>query len=54
LMGTNGLARMSGVDPAEWFEELCHEGMPHHVLVVEGHHTATLRRFARIMKMRFI
>ena len=54
LMGTNGLVRMPGVDAAEWFENLCHEGMPHHVLVVQGHHTAPLRRFARTTGMRFI
>ena len=52
LMATNGLAKMQE-DPGEWFEELCHHGMPHHVAVVQGHHAAFLRRFARIMKMEF-
>ncbi len=53
LMATNGLARMKE-SPGEWFEELCHAGMPHHVAVVEGHHAALLKRFARVMKMTIV
>ena len=47
LKGTNGLATVPGKDVIEWFDDLCHEGMPHHVAVFEGHHADTLRRFAR-------
>ena len=54
LMGTNGLAQLEKQDPADWFEQLCHAGMPHHVAVFEGHHEALLRRFARVLGMRFI
>lgn len=54
LMATNGLARMNNVDPHEWFEELCHAGMPHHVSLFEGHHAATLRAFARAGKIEFL
>ena len=54
LMATNGLARMNNVDPHEWFEELCHAGMPHHVAVVQGHHAAFLKRFARVMGMQIV
>ena len=39
LMATNGLAKMN-CDPREWFEELCHAGMPHHVAVIGGHPAA--------------
>ncbi len=53
LMATNGLAKMN-CDPREWFEELCHAGMPHHVAVVQGHHAALLKRLARVMKMEII
>ena len=53
LMATNALARMNE-DPGEWFEELCHAGMPHHVAVVQGHHAAHLERFARVMNMQVI
>jgi L-fucose isomerase-like protein len=53
LMATNALARMKD-DPREWFEEFCHAGMPHHVAVVQGHHTAYLKRLARVMSIQFI
>jgi L-fucose isomerase-like protein len=50
LMATNALARMKN-DPREWFEEMCHEGMPHHVAVVQGNHAALLKRLARVMNI---
>ncbi len=53
LMATNGLARMNE-DPGEWFEELCHQGMPHHVALVQGHHAAALRRLARTLHMKIV
>jgi L-arabinose isomerase len=53
LMATNGLAQMKQ-DPGEWFEELCHTGMPHHVAVIQGHHAALLKRLARLMGIQFI
>jgi hypothetical protein len=53
LMATNGLARMKQ-DPGEWFEELCHTGMPHHVAVIQGHHAMFLKRLARLMEIQFI
>jgi L-fucose isomerase-like protein len=52
LMATNALARMKD-DPGEWFETLCHQGMPHHVAVVQGHHAALLKRMARVMNIPF-
>ncbi|HZM01624.1 MAG TPA: L-fucose/L-arabinose isomerase family protein [Candidatus Saccharimonadales bacterium] len=52
LMATNALARMHE-DPGEWFEEICHQGMPHHVGVVEGHHAALLKRMARVMNIQY-
>jgi L-fucose isomerase-like protein len=54
LMGTNGLARLSAQDPHQWFEELCHQGMPHHVAVFPGHHADMMRRLARMLKIQFI
>lgn len=54
LMGTNALARLEKQDPREWFEELCHQGMPHHLAVFEGHHASLLRRLARTLDIRFI
>jgi L-fucose isomerase-like protein len=54
LMGTNGLARLEKQDPREWFEEVCHQGMPHHLAVFEGHHKTSLQRLARILHFRFV
>ena len=54
LMGTNGLAQLDQQDPREWFEELCHAGMPHHVVVFEGHSAGLLKRLARTLNMQFI
>jgi L-arabinose isomerase len=53
LMATNGLARMKE-DPGEWFEELCHAGMPHHVAVIQGHRASFFRRLARLMGIQFV
>lgn len=54
LMMTNGLVRLERQDASAWFEELCHEGMPHHVALFQGHHEALLRRFARAIGARFV
>jgi len=54
LMGTNGLAKLDRQDPHQWFEELCHAGMPHHVVVFEGHSADLLKRFARAMGIQFV
>jgi L-fucose isomerase-like protein len=54
LMGTNALARLDRQEPQEWFEELCHQGMPHHVAVFEGHYSLLLQRLARILNIHFI
>ncbi len=53
LMATNALARMKD-NPIEWFEEMCHAGMPHHVAVIQGHHAAFLKRLARTLDIQFI
>jgi L-fucose isomerase-like protein len=54
LMMTNGLARLDRQSPAQWFEELCHAGMPHHVAIFQGHHENLLRRFARAVHATFV
>ena len=47
LTGTNGLVSVDDRDVNRWFDHLCHEGMPHHLLVIPGHHSELLGRFAR-------
>ncbi|MEW6356590.1 MAG: L-fucose/L-arabinose isomerase family protein [Planctomycetota bacterium] len=54
LKGTNGLVEIEGRDVREWFEDLCHAGMPHHVGIVAGRHAETMRRFARQMQIRWM
>ena len=54
LRGTNGLVRIQDRNIYEWFDELCHAGMPHHVAVLSGHHQKLLRRFARQTNMRWV
>ena len=54
LMGTNALARLDNQDAGEWFDELCHQGMPHHVAVFEGQSAALLKRLARALRIEFV
>ena len=48
LMMSNGQARLLNRNPNEWFEDMCYVGMPHHLNVFFGNHSAKLKRFARV------
>jgi hypothetical protein len=54
LLGAHGVAVVEDRSVPELFESLCHQGMPHHVVVVSGRHVDTLRRFARQMAVRWV
>jgi hypothetical protein len=54
LLGNNGIAVIDGVDVREWFDEMIHQGLPHHVMITAGHHGKTLKRFARQMGIRWV
>ena len=54
LQGTHGTARFAGVDVPNWFERMCHEGLPHHLAVFAGHHRKRLRRWARQMEVTWV
>lgn len=54
LMASHAVAELNDQNPHEWFEELCHRGMPHHVAVFAGHHADRLRRLARLLQMETI
>ena len=54
LMGSNGLARLTDHVPAEWFDSLCHAGMPHHVIVFRGHEADLFRKLARTMGITWV
>ncbi|MFP4483457.1 MAG: sugar isomerase [Spirochaetaceae bacterium] len=51
IMATNGLAEITEVDVNEWFEEMLHAGMPHHMCVVQGHHRGLLQKLARQLRI---
>lgn len=54
LMGTNALVQLADENPQAWFEELCNQGMPHHIVLFAGHHASQLRQLARLLPLRFI
>jgi L-fucose isomerase-like protein len=54
LKGTVGLAVFEALDVREWFDDLCHEGMPHHLALFTGHRTDELRRLARLLDVTWI
>ena len=54
LLGTHGRVLIDDRNVHDWFESLCHEGMPHHVVVLPGHHADELKRFARQMQVRWV
>jgi L-fucose isomerase-like protein len=54
LLGAHGMAVLEDRSPMEWFDTLCHEGMPHHLIVLRGHHAALLRRVARQLRLPFV
>jgi hypothetical protein len=54
LLGAHGLAVIEDRNVPDWFDRLCHEGMPHHVIVFPGHHADVLRRLARQTGVRWV
>jgi len=54
LEGVSGLATVDDRDVPEWFDALCHEGMPHHVTVLPGHHAGILPRLARQLGVHWL
>jgi L-fucose isomerase-like protein len=51
LTGNTALVEVANKDVYDWFDELAHAGMPHHVVIFAGHHQETLRRLARMMRI---
>ena len=46
--------RVEGAGVRNWFDELCHAGMPHHPILFTGHHRQTFRRLARVLKIEWL
>ena len=54
LKGTCGSAVLEdGRDVPTWFDHLCHQGMPHHLGIFQGHRTTELKRLARQLGVRW-
>jgi len=53
LLGAHGVAALDDRNVSDWFESLCHAGMPHHVIVFPGHQADVLQRFARQARVRW-
>jgi L-fucose isomerase-like protein len=54
LLGAHGVAVLEDWSPGKWLDILCHEGTPHHVILVQGHHAEFLRRLARQLRLPFV
>ncbi|MCK4514816.1 MAG: sugar isomerase, partial [Spirochaetaceae bacterium] len=54
LRGTVGRVRIESENVHDLFDHLCHEGMPHHLIVAPGHHSAILSRYGRMMGMGIV
>jgi len=53
LMGSQSLVEPHGCDPHDWFVEMCHQGLPHHVAVFRGHHRGMIESWARLSGVEF-
>jgi hypothetical protein len=53
LLGVNGVFESKSVNIVDWFDDMVHEGMPHHICIAPGHFEGTLKRFARLTGMRW-
>jgi L-fucose isomerase-like protein len=54
LSGNHALVEVRDRDVRDWFDTLCHAGVPHHVVLFDGHHRDTFRRLARAMKIGWL
>jgi L-fucose isomerase-like protein len=54
LLGAHGLVAIENGDVPRWFDTLCHAGMPHHVVLLRGHHSDPLRRLARQLRTTWV
>jgi len=54
LTGNHALVELGDRDVREWFDSLCHAGVPHHLVLFAGHHREIFRRLARAMKIDWL
>jgi hypothetical protein len=54
LTGNSAWMEVDGGGVPEWFDRLCHAGLPHHPVMFEGHHAPAFRRLARLMNVQWL
>ena len=54
LNGNYALVEVSDRGVPDWFDALCHAGMPHHVTLFAGHNRETFRRLARMLRVEWL
>jgi len=54
LSGNVAEVQVPDRDLHQWFDELCHVGMPHHVIMFAGHHREIFRRLARMLRITWM
>lgn len=54
LCGAYGVLVLEDRNVFEWFRDLCHEGMPHHVSLFKGHHGKAFWDWARLARLTWI
>lgn len=54
ILGTSGVVRLSDRDVREWFDDLCHAGMPHHLILFAGQRAEALKRFSRLAGVQWM
>ena len=54
LTGNTALVQVADCDVSRLFDDLCHAGLPHHVILFDGAHAEALRRLARMMRIAWV
>lgn len=54
VTGNQMLVEIPDRDCRQWFEDICHAGLPHHVVLFSGHHRETFKRFARVANLEWM
>ena len=54
LTGNSLFVELDGGGVNDWFDELCHAGVPHHPIVFPGRHADAFRRLARLLGLGWL
>jgi len=54
LAGNTALVELPSPGLRNFFDDLLHAGLPHHVVMFQGHHQETFRRLTRLLKLDWL